>query len=221
MIFYPAGAIGFNFNVDTHGGSLIFQCFRSHISMSNARRASGNTDDEGAFRRSRFFSRRFFSSSFGSRFRSFRFKLFCFGLIDNRQVLFRRLSLHQRIAKIIIHQHTAQAAQYFQMNVGAAGRCCNQEEEVSRFIIEAFIIDAVADDHRCQARFVYGFRFSMRNGNAFANSRTAFGFTSQYAFFVQRFVIQITAGIHEVDEVANGRCLIGNSGIKVNALLLE
>ena len=92
VIFDPAGTVGFDFDVDAHGSCLVFQSFSSHVGMGNPRRACRNTDDEGAFRRSRFFSRCFFSSRFRRSFFSFGFDLFGFGFIDRRKVFFRRLS---------------------------------------------------------------------------------------------------------------------------------
>ena len=83
------------------------------------------------------------------------------------------------------------------------------------------MVDAVADDHRSQARFVDGFRLGMGDGDAFADTRTAFGFTSEDALFVQLFVVQVTTSSHEVDQMVDGGCLIGYRRIEVNALFLE
>ena len=107
------------------------------------------------------------------------------------------------------------------MDVGTASRSGDEEEQVSRFVVEAFVVDAVADDHRSQARFIDGFRLGMGNSDAFADTRTSFLFTSQDALFVQLFVVQVAAGSHEVDQVVDGSGFVGYRRIEVDALFLE
>ena len=191
--------------------------------MGNARRAGCNADDVRTVRRScRFrFSRCFFGGRFGSSFFFFGCDLFGFSFIDDSQVFFRCLGIHQVVAEIVVHEHTAQAAQDFQMDVGTASRSGDEEEQVSRFVVEAFVVDAVADDHRSQARFIDGFRLGMGNSDAFADTRTSFLFTSQDALFVQLFVVQVATGSHEVDQVVDGSSFVGYRRIEVDALFLE
>ena len=223
MVLDTAGAIRFDFDVDAHSSGLIFQGFCRHVGMGNARRAGCNADDIRTIRRSCLFRfcRCFFCSGFCGSFGFFCCDLFRFGLIDDSQVFFRRLGLHQVVAEIVVHEHTAQTAQYFQVDVGTASWSGDEEEQVSRFVVKAFVVDAVADDHRSQTRFVDGFRLGMGNSDAFADTRTSFLFTSQDALFVQLFVVQVAAGSHEVDQVVDGSGLVGYRRIEVDALFLE
>ena len=223
VILDTAGTIRFDFDVDAHGSGFVFQGFCCHVGVGNARRAGCDADDVGTIRRSgRFrFSRCFFGSGFSGSFCFFSCDLFGFGLVDDSQVFFRRLGLHQVVAEIVVHEHTAQTAQDFQMDVGTASRSGDEEEQVSRFVVEAFVVDAVADDHRSQARFVDGFRLGVGNGDAFADTRTAFLFTGEDALLVQLFVVQVAAGGHEVDQVVDGSGLVGYRRIEVDALFLE
>ena len=102
------------------------------------------------------------------------------------------------------------------MNIGTTGRGCNHEEQIGRFIIEAFVIDALTDNHRRQAWRRYGVGLGVGNRYAFTDSRTAFFFPGKDTGLVGCRIFQMTALFHQSHEMIDSPGFISSPGLQIN-----
>ena len=222
MVLDAAGAVRFDFNVDAHSGPLAFQGFRRHVGVGDTRRAGRDADDEGPVRWSgggRFISRsRFCFSSFFFRFCR---QLGRFRLVDDGQIFVSRLGVHQLFPEFVIHEHAAQAAQHFQVDVGSAGRGSDEEEQEGRLVVQAFIFYTRTDDHRRQPRSGHGVRLGVGDGDAFTDARTAFGFAGQHGLAVSFQIRHVAAFIHQGYEMVDSRALVSGDGLQVDTFFFQ
>ena len=105
------------------------------------------------------------------------------------------------------------------MDIGTTGRSGNHKEQIGRFIIEAFIIDALTDNHGSQTGSRYGIGLGMGNRYAFTNTGTSFFFSFKDTRLIGRSIVQMTAFFHQSDKMIDSPCLIGSLGLQINTFL--
>ncbi len=247
-VFHAAGSVGLNFNIYPHSSGFPLQGFCRHIGMGNTGRtgrhsshkrfagvcrcpgssccntrcpctcSSGTLAGSSCFFRSRcsLFRLRLFSFLFCFRF--FLLYLDFLRLINDMEIFFRRLGVHQRFVELIVHQHPAQPAQYFQMNIFSSSGGRNQEKQECRFFIQAFVVHPGPHNHAGQPGSFHRFRLCMRDSNPFPDTGAAFRLPGQHSFFVQSLISQISASLHQVHQSLHCRRLVSNYSIQINAL---
>ena len=150
-VFHAAGSVGLNFNIYPHSSGFPLQGFCRHIGMGNTGRTGrhsshkrfagvcrcpgssccntrcpctcsfGTLAGSSCFFRSRcsLFRLRLFSFLFCFRF--FLLYLDFLRLINDMEIFFRRLGVHQRFVELIVHQHPAAAIRK-NRNAGSSSR---------------------------------------------------------------------------------------------------
>ena len=115
--------------------------------------------------------------------------------------------------ELIVHQHPAQTAQYFQVDILSPCRRRNQEKQKRRLFIQAFIVYPGPDDHTGQPGGFHRFRFCMGDGDPLPDTGAAFRFPCQHPGFVQRLISQVAPGLHQVHKALHCRRLISDYSI--------
>ena len=104
-----------------------------------------------------------------------RFFLICC-IYDFQKFIYGRC-IFQIFYKIFIHKQHRKFTEYIQMNVVLGIRCCDQEQQIDRFIIQRVKIYAIFDDHSCQSRFADCITFAMWDCNSFSDTCGTFFFS--------------------------------------------
>ena len=210
LIFYAAAAIGFNLHCNAHLTGHLLQSLCCHIGMCNTCRAGSNSQHLALLRR--LCCRCLFFLIL---------KLFVFVFVDNCQKVLGATGIQQLAAEIIVHQQHAQVAQHIKMHIILRIRCSNQEEQLRRLAVQTVEVNAVLYQHSCQSRCLYSTCLGMRNGNAFTDTRAALLFTPQHTGSVFILIKQITASLHQRNQMLQRCCLILRLRFKINAFYLQ
>ena len=112
-------------------------------------------------------------------------------------------------------------AQHIKMHIILRIRCSNQEEQLRRLAVQTIEVNAVLYQHSCQSRCLYSTCLCMRNGNAFTDTRATLLFTTQHAGSVFVLIKQITAALHQRNQMLQRCCLILRLRFKINAFYLQ
>ena len=208
LIFYAAAAIGFNLHSNAQLTGHLLQSLCCHIGMCNTCRAGSNSQHLALL--SRLCCRCFFF-----------LKLFVFVFVDNCQKVLGAAGIQQLSAEIIIHQQHAQVAQHIKMYIILRIRCSNQEEQLRRLSVQTVEINAILHQHCCQSRCLYCVCLGMRNSNALTDTGAALLLTAQHAGSVFILIKQITAALHQRNQMLQRCCLILRLRIKINASYLQ
>ena len=210
LIFYAATAIGFNLHRNAQLTGHLLQSLCCHIGMCNTGRAGSNSQHLALLRRLRCRCCFFLV-----------LKLFVFVFIDNCQKVLSAAGIQQLTAKVIVHQQHAQMTQHIKMYIILRIRCSNQEEQLRRLSVKTVEVNAFLYQHSCQSRCLYRTCLGMRNGNALADTCAALLLTAQHTGSVFILIKQITAALHQRNQMLQRCCLILRLRIKINAFYLQ
>lgn len=112
-------------------------------------------------------------------------------------------------------------AQHIKMHIILRIRCSNQEEQLRRLSVQTVEINAFLHQHRSQSRCLYSTCLGVRNGNSLTDTRATLLFTTQHAGSVFVLIKQITASLHQRNQMLQRCCLILRLRFKVNAFYLQ
>ena len=215
-ILCAAGAVGLDFNVDSHGFTGLGQCFSSHVCMGDAGGACGDGQDTGAG---------LLSNRCGSH-RSFRFfrcffrELLRFLCIDDGKEFLRSLCFFQAAGEFRIHQKLHHPCQHFQVYIPIRGGC-DHEQQFAGISVRCIIVHTLRNGDGSQSGSLDCFAFCVGDGDLHADGGGAHLLAFQDPFLVCGDVVQAAAFVVKGYQHLNGFRFICGSCIEQDSFLFQ
>ena len=176
---------------------MLFQAFRRHIGVGDARGAGGDRQHlvplGSGFRcRGGFFC--------GLIFPGFFRELLFFRFADQVIQPIHTVHGHDPVDEIRIHEQGGEAAEHIQVHIVPGIRCGDQEEQSGRLAVQGIEFHPVGAAHKGQSRTGDGCCLGMGDGHPFAHPGAAFFFPGKDLFPVFFRIGDVPLFHHELDQ---------------------